>query len=82
MITELLMDGLFVIVNTLLSPLSSIQFDVSMSSLEPMLQYVRMAMYIIPFAQLTPILGFIVGMMAFRVTVTVIKTIWDLLPVV
>ena len=81
MVTDTLINIVFLIINTILSPLERLSFNFDITKLEPILQYIRMAMYIIPFAQLSPIFVFFVGMMAFRIMVSIIKTIWDLLPV-
>lgn len=37
--------------------------------------------YIMPFKSLFPIVVITVSLMTFRITVSVIKTIWDLLPI-
>lgn len=81
MVTDTLLSIVFGIANTLLSPLGSISFDFEVTKLAPVLQYVKMAMYIIPLADLMPILVFFVSLMYFRIVVSLIKTIWNLLPI-
>lgn len=81
MIVEGLLSVVFGLVNTLLMPLNVVNFVVDSNVFKPILEVINMALYIIPFTELMPIFLFFVGMMFFRVIVSVIKTIWALLPI-
>ena len=81
MIVEGLLTVVFGLVNTLLMPLNVVNFVVDSSIFTPILEFINMALYMIPFAELMPIFMFFVGMMFFRIIVSVIKTIWNLLPI-
>lgn len=80
MLIDKLMNVIFGFINFILSPLGLVNFDFDVTKLEPILQYIKMAMYIIPIKELMPILVFIMAMMALRISVALIRTIWDLLP--
>lgn len=82
MITDVILNAIFGIVNVLLLPLEVINFGVDIITLEPVIQFFKMAVFLIPVAQLMPIFLFFVSMMGFRIVVSIIKTIWDLLPIV
>lgn len=81
MVVEALLSVVFGVINLLLMPLSVVNFVVNAISLEPVVEFINMAMYLIPFKELMPIFVFFVSMMIFRVVVSFIKTIWDLLPI-
>lgn len=82
MITDALLAVFFGLVDLLFSPLGLLHFNFDIAKLEPVLQYFRMALYLIPFQELSPIFIFFIAMMAFRVVISVVKTIWNLLPIV
>lgn len=82
MVVEGLMSVIFGIVNLLLMPLNIVNLIVDSSAFTPILEFINMALYLIPFRQLMPIFAFFVGLMMFRIVVAFIKTIWDLLPLV
>jgi len=82
MIVEGLLNVVFGLLNVLLIPLQIVDLGLSVITLEPVIQFLNMALYLIPFKELMPIFVFFVAMMSFRVVVSLIKTIWDLLPIV
>jgi len=82
MITDIILDAIFGIISVLLLPLEVINFGIDLIMIEPVLQFFRMAVFLIPITQLMPIFLFFVSMMSFRIVVSIIKTIWDLLPIV
>lgn len=81
MIVEALLSVVFGVVNLLLMPLNIVNLVVDSSAFTPILEFINMALYLIPFRQLMPIFSFFVGIMFFRIIVSFIKTIWDLLPI-
>ena len=81
MLVEGILTVVFGIINILLMPLNVINFVVNALAFEPVIEFINMALYLIPFQQLMPIFVFFVSMMLFRIAVAIIKTIWDLLPV-
>lgn len=82
MVVDVIINGIFGILNVLLLPLDVINFGVDLITIEPVMQFFRMAVFLIPVQELMPIFLFFVSMMGFRIVVSIIKTIWDLLPIV
>ena len=82
MIVESLLSVVFGLINFILLPLQIVDFALDLVTLEPVIQFINMALYLIPFRELMPIFIFFMSMMTFRVVVSLIKTIWDLLPIV
>lgn len=82
MIVNLIFGVLEVVVNILLAPLTVLNFvfDV-VSSISIVQGFVKVVAYLLPWSQLTPLVTFIVAMFIFRSIVALIKTIWDLLPI-
>ena len=82
MIVESLLSVVFGFINFLLLPLQIVDFALDLVALEPVIQFINMALYLIPFNRLMPIFIFFVSMMSFRIIISLIKTIWDILPIV
>ena len=80
MVVEGILTVVFGVINTLLMPLNIINFVVDNTVFTTILEFINMALYLIPFRQLMPIFTFFVALMMFRIVVAFIKTIWDLLP--
>jgi len=80
-ITDTLLDIVFGFVMLILSPVSNISVNIPTEFLTKFFEIIRMGMYLIPVVQLMPIIVFFVLMMGFRIIVSLIKTIWNLLPV-
>ena len=81
MVTEGILTVVFGIVNIILMPLNVVNLVTDGLSFAPITQFISMALYLIPFNELMPIFVFFVSVMLFRIAVAIIKTIWDLLPV-
>ena len=82
MIPDALINLIYSIVSGMMLPIEGLTFVVDLSKLQPILQYFQMALYIIPFAQLMPIFTFFVALMGWRIVVSILRTIWDILPLV
>ena len=82
MIVESLLSVVFGLINFILLPLQIVDFALDLVALEPVIQFINMALYLIPFNRLMPIFIFFVSMMSFRIIISLIKTIWDILPIV
>lgn len=81
MVTEGILTVVFGIVNIILMPLNVVNLVADGLSFAPITQFIGMALYLIPFKELMPIFVFFVSVMLFRIAIAIIKTIWDLLPV-
>jgi hypothetical protein len=71
---------LFKIVSGLLSLLPGVSWDVDSVSLTNFYEAIRMLFYFFPVDCVFPIVTIIVSVCAFRVVVSLVKTIWALIP--
>lgn len=70
------------IVNILLLPLVPLNWVITTAfSISVISDFINIIAFILPWSNIVPIITFIVGMFAFRAIVSLIKTIWELLPV-
>jgi len=81
MIGEFVLNIVFSIVSGFLSLLPDFEFAVDSSAFDYFLGIVRVASYMLPMGTVSIILGLIVHLTIFRIVISFIKTIWDLLPV-
>lgn len=81
MIVESIFNLLFLPIEILLAPLTVINFVVDSSIFAPILSFLNMATYLIPIKSLMPIIIFSASLMGFRIIISLIKTIWQLLPI-
>lgn len=82
MILNLLFGILEGIVNILLAPLTVLNFAIDFVSSFSIVQgFIKVVAYLFPWSNLAPLIAFIVGMFIFRSIVSLIKTIWELLPI-
>ncbi len=59
----------------------SVAFDLSLGGyIDFIFQYINLACYILPIGKLMPILLIIISINVFKIAVSIIKTIWDILP--
>lgn len=82
MILDLLLGILQGIVNILLAPLQVLDFAIDfVSSFSVVQGFVKVVAYLFPWSNLMPLIVFIIGMFIFRSVLSLIKTIWELLPI-
>ena len=82
MIINLLLGVLQVVVNTLLAPLTVINFVVDLtSSVSIVNEFIKVIAYLFPWSAITPLITIVIAIFGFRAVVALIKTIWELLPI-
>ena len=81
MITDLIINILFGLLNILLAPVSILGWGFDLALCSPLGDFLKVACYILPIGKLSPIITFIVAMFIFRAIISLIKTIWELIPV-
>lgn len=70
------------IVNILLAPLTPLNWAISTAfNISVISDFVNIVAFVLPWSNILPIFTFIIVMFAFRAIIALIKTIWDLLPV-
>ena len=80
MIIEALVNAIFIPLNGLLALLPNISWDVGASVFTKFFEVLRMACYFLPMATVGIVFTLIIAINAFKIGVSIIKTIWQLLP--
>ena len=86
MVVEKIIDFLFFVVKRLLSLLPSVsnlaRLQSKWSSFSTFWGYVQMVAYLLPLSTIVSIVALVITISLFRLAVSVIRTVWDLLPFV
>ena len=82
MIIELLFNLLFSVVNILFLPFDGLNLIIGSDIFSTVMNYCSVALYVIPIQNFIPIIVFVIGTMTFRILISVLKTLWDILPLV
>ena len=83
MIIDAILGLISNIVGVLLLPLEAFNVVIDIASSIPVVaKFLMFIAYVIPWNNLLPIFGVIGIVTGFRITVSLIKTVWDLLPLV
>ena len=82
MISEFFLNIIFAIISKFFSLLPNFSWSVDTSVFSYFLSILRVAGYMFPWNTVVTIIGIIFSISVFRVVVSFIKTIWDLLPIV
>ena len=82
----MIIDGVLIIlqgiVNILLAPLNVINLVVTTGiSIGVISDFINIIAFVLPWKNIISIITFIIAMFAFRAIISLIKTIWDLLPI-
>ena len=78
MVAEGLLNIVFLCLRGLLALLPDVSW--STGSVSSFMDYVSMACYLFPMNTIVTIMGLVITLMVFRIVVSIIKTIWDVLP--
>lgn len=71
-----------VIVNILLLPLVPLNWVITTGfSISVISDFINIVAFILPWSNIVPIIIFIFAMFGFRLIISLIKTIWELLPI-
>ncbi len=82
MITDNLMGIAFSFLEKLLDKLPIMNMDVDFSVLNGFLDVLGFALYFFPWAKVVPIVGLIFLLQVWRVIISIIRVIWEVLPIV
>lgn len=80
MITESLFNSLFSGLRGLFGILPDISWEVNPEVFDAFFQIIRLAGYLLPMGTVITILGIILAFNAFKIVISLIKTIWALFP--
>lgn len=83
----MIVDGILLVLqgvlSILLAPLEVINIGIDfVSSIPVVSSFLQIVAYILPWSNILPILLIIISIFAFRILISLIKTIWSLLPLV
>lgn len=82
MIFQGIITGILSVINFALSPLELLNWAFTTANLAPLKNFLGVIYYILPIAQLKPIIYFIISMFVFRIGISLVKTIFDIVPFV
>lgn len=82
MVSEFLLNIIFQIVEWLLSGLPEISVNFAAVDTSIFMGCVRCVLYLLPLDTINTIIGIIIAVSGFRIFIAIVKTIWDMLPVV
>ena len=82
MIGEFLLNIVFGITSGLFALLPDFSWNVDTSAFTYLLSVLKVAGYMFPWHTVTAIIGLVFSIGLFRIVVSAIKTLWDLLPIV
>lgn len=82
MIGESLLNVVFGILNALFLVLPDISWNVNTGAMDVFLDIVSVVGYMLPMGTVIIIVNMIVALITFRLVISIIKTIWQLLPLV
>ena len=80
MILEGIMNAFFLMLSGLFSLLPDVSWDVNNNVFTTFFEVIRFAGYLLPMGTILIILKIIISLTMFRIGVSLIKTIWNLLP--
>lgn len=82
MITEGLLNVVFVLVERVLSILPDFEWTVNANSFDAIFDVLRLAGYLLPMGTIVTITAIVLYVTSFKIAISLIKTIWELLPLV
>lgn len=80
MITEAIITFAMSVLNNILSSLPAPNISIPANVFTGAAQFLNVANYVLPFSTVSAIIVCLLGLQAFRIAVSLIKTFWDLLP--
>lgn len=81
MITDAIINLVYDIFMFLLGGYEPLTFNIDTTVFRTFSDFLAFIFYILPVDGLMPMVGIFMGIMTFRIVVSIIKTIWDLLPI-
>ena len=82
MISEFFLNIIFALVSGMLTMLPEITWSVNAAAFEPFLNIIRVAGYMLPMDTVIAIVLLVFNFTLVRIVISIVKSIWDLLPLV
>lgn len=80
MLFEVLLDLIFSLVYGLFSAMPNIYWTVDEGAMSTFLGFISVVLYFLPVKTFVTLFGIVLSIILFKVFISIIKTIWDLLP--
>lgn len=86
-VEDIIIDGflyvLSIVLDVLLSPLEAIDAAINVvGSIPFLIQFFEVIAYILPWNNLLPLFVIVISVIGFKVVISLLKTLWDILPFV
>lgn len=81
MITDIVINLIYNLFMFFLGGFEPLTFNIDTTVFRTFSDFLAFIFYILPIDGLLPIVTIFIGLMLFRIIISVIKTIWDLLPI-
>lgn len=82
MVTDFLLNPIFSFIDLLLTPLNLVSWTVDTLINIPLLtDFFSVIAYVMPWSYVTPLIFIIFSIIGFKIVISLIKTIWELLPI-
>ena len=83
MIFDAILNVIALIFKVILTPIDVLNFTVDLAASIPVVGgFINVISYLLPWKNLLPLFGIVIGITLFKIGVSLIKTLWDLLPIV
>lgn len=82
MIFESVFDLFFKLLEGFFSMLPDVSWSVDTTAFQSFIGIIKVAMYLFPMQTVVTIISIVVWLTIFRILISIVKTIWDLLPFV
>lgn len=81
MITDIVINLIYNLFMFFLGGFEPLTFNIDTTVFRTFSDFLAFIFYILPIDGLLPIVTIFIGLMIFRIIISVVKTIWDLLPI-
>lgn len=81
MITDTIIQLIYNIFMFVFGGAEPLSFNLDVSFIDAVTDFFAFIFYIIPINSLLPIITIFISLMGFRIIISLVKTIWDLLPI-
>lgn len=82
MIVEFLLNVVWVLIKPLLDLLPAITIDIGSDTIGVFVGAVKAACYLLPMKDILVMISIVIAITVFRIIISLIKTIWEMLPIV
>lgn len=75
-------NAILSIIDWVLSPLGSISFNFDISFIQPIIEFLKLIYYLLPINYLFPLFVIVFSLMSFKITISLLKTVMEILPLI